>query len=54
MELEFPGFVLLLLVAVGLLTFGASPRFTNPQLERMAAAATAYCASAPSGNCAIP
>jgi hypothetical protein len=43
MELEFPGFVLLLLVAVGLLAFGSGPRFTNPNLERMAAATTPYC-----------
>jgi hypothetical protein len=46
MELEFPGFVLLLLVAVGLVAFGAGPRFTNPHLDRMAAAAAAHCAVA--------
>lgn len=39
MELEFPEFVLLLLVAIGLLAFG--PHFSRDRIDRMAAATPA-------------
>ena len=36
MELEFPEFVLLLMVAVGLLAFGPFSPYTRDRLDRMA------------------
>lgn len=45
MEIEFPEFVLLLLVAVGLLAFGPFPQSARERLDRMAAVtAAAHCA----------
>jgi len=38
MELEFPGFVLLLMVAIGLVAFGPRPQFAGERVGRMAAA----------------
>ena len=36
MELEFPGFVLLLLMAIGLMVFGTGPHVVRERLDRMA------------------
>jgi hypothetical protein len=48
MELEFPGFVLLLLMAIGLLAYGASPHAVRERLDRMAGVpAATQCATHP-------
>jgi hypothetical protein len=45
MELEFPGFVLLLMMAIGLLAFGAGPHAVRERLDRMAGVnVAAHCA----------
>ena len=36
MELEFPGFVLMILMAIGLLAFGPGPHGVRERLDRMA------------------
>ena len=36
MELEFPGFVLLLLMAIGLVFYGAGPHTVRDRIDRMA------------------
>jgi hypothetical protein len=41
MELEFPGFVALLLVAVGLVVLGPVPHSSRERLDRVAAATAA-------------
>ena len=48
MELEFPGFVLLLLMAIGLLAYGSSPHAIRERLDRMAGVpAATQCATHP-------
>jgi hypothetical protein len=47
MELEFPGFVLMLLMAIGLLAFGPGPHAVRERLDRMAGVTAAIpCAGA--------
>ena len=50
MELEFPGFILLLMMAIGLLAFGSGPHAVRERLDRIAGvtAAAACAGTAPS------